>query len=63
MNILKALNSLKCIINIKNLDFFVFFGPTYGEGDPPVGPKEQVFPFFLLKAPITGSRDVGAMTV
>ena len=48
------------MISIKNLDFI---GPTYGEGGPPVGPKEQVFPFFFLKAPITGSRDVGAMTV
>ena len=47
----------------KKIDFFVFFGPTYWEGGPPVGPKEQVFPFFFLKAPITGSRDVGAMTV
>ena len=34
--------------------FSVFFGPNHGEGGgvPPVGPKDQLFPFFLLKAPL-----------
>ena len=42
-----AQNSLKCKINIKNFHFKVDQLP--GRGGPPVGPKDQLFPFFFFE--------------
>ena len=51
VNFHDKLNSLKCKINIEILS--VFFGPNHGEGGSAGWSKNQLFPGFFLKAPLT----------